>query len=52
MLLTTHSLKEEEDEEDCDKIESVYQLATLEPEKEATSLLFLSNIFSHLAILF
>lgn len=32
MLLTTHSLKEE----DCDKIESVYQLATLELEKEAT----------------
>ena len=34
MLLTTHSLEEEE--EDCDKIESVHQLATLEPEKEAT----------------
>jgi hypothetical protein len=32
MLLTTHSLEEE----DCDKTESVYQLATLEPEKEAT----------------
>jgi hypothetical protein len=38
MLLTTHSLEEEEEEEeeDCDKTESVYQLATLEPEKEAT----------------
>jgi len=34
-LLTTHSLEEEEEEE-CDKIELVYQLATLEPEKEAT----------------
>jgi hypothetical protein len=31
MLLTTHSL-----EKDCDKIESVYQLATPEPEREAT----------------
>jgi hypothetical protein len=25
-----------EEEENCDKTESVYQLATLEPEKEAT----------------
>jgi hypothetical protein len=33
MLLTTHNLEEEEN---CDKTESVYQLATLEPEKEAT----------------
>jgi len=33
MLLTTQSLEEEED---CDKTELVYQLATLESEKEAT----------------
>ena len=32
MMLTTHCLEEE----DCDKIESVYQLATLKPEKEVT----------------